>query len=90
MSNTLKTSVGTLFHSPHVKESKKKISCNGFIKKDLKLRVRNKKKCFPPLKQCLGDHLMQIFEFMSNTLKTSMRTLFHSPHVKESKNKYMM
>ena len=42
MSNTLKNFMGTLFHNPHVKESKKKISCNGFIKKDLKLRVKNK------------------------------------------------
>jgi len=44
MCNTLKTSVGTLLHSPHIKESKKYISCNGFIKKDLKLRVKNIKK----------------------------------------------
>jgi len=40
MSNKLKTFVGTLLHSSHVKESKKIILCNGFIKKDLKLRVK--------------------------------------------------
>jgi len=41
MPNTLRTTVKTLFHSAHIKESKKKtILCNGFIKKDLKLRVK--------------------------------------------------
>ena len=79
----IKTFVGTLLHSPHVKESKKNISCNSFIKKDLKLWVKNKKKCFPPLKQCLSGHLIQFFKFMSNTLKNYVGSLFPSPDVKE-------
>ena len=44
MSNTLKISMGNSFHSPHIKESKKYILCNNFIKKDLKLRIKNQKK----------------------------------------------
>ena len=39
-----------------------KYPCNGFIKQDLKLRVKNMKKvCFSPLKQCLSGHLMKFF-----------------------------
>ena len=38
--NTLKISVKNLFHSFQVKESKKYISCNNFIKKDLQLIVK--------------------------------------------------
>ena len=34
-----------LFYSFHVKESKKNISCNNFIKKNLKLRVKKQKVC---------------------------------------------
>ena len=70
MSNTLKKIVGNLFHSPHIKESKKNISCNGFIKKELTLREKNKKKvCFPPLKQCLSGHLMQFFKIHVQYIK---------------------
>ena len=61
----------------------KKISCNSFIKKDLKLRV--KKICFQPLKQCLSGHVMQFIIFISNILKISVANLFHSFYVKESK-----
>ena len=45
ISNTLKISVENLFYSFHVKESKKNISCNNFIKKNLKLRVKKQKVC---------------------------------------------
>ena len=64
----------------------KNISCNSFIKKNLKLIA--KKKCFRPLKQCLSEHVMQFIKFISNTLKIFVSNLFHRFHVKESKKPY--
>jgi len=80
ISNTLKISVANLFHSFHIKELKKNISCNSFIKNDLKLRV--KKNCFQPLTQCLSGRVMKFIIFISNTLKIFVANLFQSFHVK--------
>ena len=61
MSNTIKTTLGTLFHIPHVKKLKKNIFCNGFIKKDLKLRVKNQKSMFLTLKTMFKQSSYAIF-----------------------------
>ena len=56
-----------------------------FINKDLKLRVKNNKNMFSPLKQYLSGYLIQFIKFIFNTLKISVINLFNIFQVKESK-----
>ena len=62
ISNTLKISVTNLFHNFRVKESKKNISCNSFINKDLKLIAKKKKKMmFSTLKTMFKYEIHKIY-----------------------------
>jgi len=64
-----------------------KYPCNDFIKQDLKLRVKNKKVCLSPLKQCLSGHLMKFFNFKESK-KNILCTSFMDNHLKiEAQNK---
>jgi len=87
ISNTLKISVTNYFIVFTSKSPKKYILFNSFIKKNLKLIVKNKikKLCFRLFKQCLSDQVMQFIKCISNTLKIFVTNLCHTFHVKELK-----